>query len=172
MLNLKNRKAQFAWFCVAAWSLVIVGLFASDSFSSDMTGTVIKAVIRFFVPDINPHLLFRLHWQIRKAAHFTEYAILALLCLRALLLSMSVQGHRLRAAAFALLYVLLVAIVDESRQAFVSTQRSGRALDALIDLSGAAAALLAWWLFLVWHRSRKASDRPGIPSERARKENC
>lgn len=174
MLNLKTRKAKLAWLYVIVWSFVVAGLFASDAFSSRETGKILEAIIRFFAPDITLHKLFRLHILIRKTAHFVEYGILAILSVRALVLSMTMQGHRLRTAAFAFLYVLFVAIIDESRQA-LSTQRSGRALDAAIDLSGAAAALLAWWLFLVWHRSRTKknnSNKLAVPSECINKEQC
>lgn len=167
MLNLKNRRVQLAWLYVIAWTFVVAGLFASNSFSADSTGKWLKAILRFFNPDISPHFVFWLHWKIRKFAHFTEYAILALLCLRALLLSMSTQRRNLRAAVLALLYVLFVAIIDETRQAF-SAERSGRAFDTLIDFSGAAVAVLLWWLFLTWVHSRKSLPRDSAPTETPR----
>lgn len=164
MLNLRNRRVQLAWLYVIAWSFVVAGIFASNSFSSNATGKWLNAILRLFNPDISPHFVFWLHWKIRKFAHFTEYAILALLCLRALLLSMSTQRRNLRAAVLALLYVLFVAIIDETRQAF-SAERSGRAFDTMIDFSGAAVAVLLWWLFLTWVHSRKAPTRNTDPSE-------
>ncbi len=166
MLDWKNRKVQFAWLCVAAWSLVIVGLLGSDSFSSDFTGSVIKAVIRFFVPDINPRVLLSLHRRIRKAAHMVEYGILALLCVRALWISMSSERRYLRIAILALLYALFVATLDEARQAF-SAHRTGSPFDTLIDFSGASLALLFWWLFLRWRSKQKMQQRSSSPSESA-----
>ena len=69
---------------------------------------------------------------LRKAAHMSEYAILAWL------LAGAVRDARL---AFAL--AVVYAVSDEIHQTFVRG-REGRALDVLIDAVGVVAGLLLW----------------------------
>ena len=85
----------------------------------------------------DPGLLYIL---VRKAAHFTEYALLLALWWRAL--ASMVSGRRALAGALAI--TILYAVTDELHQTFVNG-RSGRLLDVGIDTAGAltAAALIA-----------------------------
>lgn len=71
---------------------------------------------------------------VRKLAHATEYAILALLWFGAL-------GSKPQAVVIAFLY----ACTDEFHQLFVPG-RAGLFTDVLIDTSGAAAVMLVVWL--------------------------
>ena len=75
----------------------------------------------------------------RKLAHFAEYALLCLLCWRALAPG---NGTR-RAAVVAFLLASAYAATDEYHQTFVET-RKGSPLDWAIDTAGAGAAAL--WL--------------------------
>ncbi len=70
---------------------------------------------------------------VRKAAHFTEFAVLGAL---AAALSFLLGKRRLLHYTFALLCCLAAAVADESIQLAVSG-RSGEVRDVLIDLSGA-----------------------------------
>lgn len=76
----------------------------------------------------------------RKAAHFTEYALLLALWWRALASKLSER----RALAVALAITVLYAATDELHQTFVNG-RAGRPLDVMIDTAGAltAVALIA-----------------------------
>ena len=71
---------------------------------------------------------------VRKLAHATEYAILALLWFGAL-------GSKPQAVVIAFLY----ACTDEFHQLFVPG-RAGLFTDVLIDTSGALAAMIIAWL--------------------------
>jgi VanZ family protein len=84
-----------------------------------------------------------LDWLFKKSAHFTAYALLALLVWRAV-------EWRPRAWAWAWLLTVLYAVSDEWHQSFVSN-RHPQATDVLIDACGAATALLIAWLIL--HRT-------------------
>lgn len=75
---------------------------------------------------------------VRKGAHFTEYAILAVL-LRGL--AHAWLGKGWRAWAVTLLGVILIPICDEFIQTFVPG-RSGQFRDVLIDISGGLTGLL------------------------------
>lgn len=71
---------------------------------------------------------------VRKLAHATEYAILALLWFGAL-------GSKLKSVEIAFIY----ACTDEFHQLFVPG-RAGLFTDVLIDTSGAAVAMIIVWL--------------------------
>jgi len=75
---------------------------------------------------------------LKKAAHLAEYAVLAILLLRALapVRSEATRGAFLAAWALAVIY----AVTDEIHQAFVPG-RSAAALDVLIDALGAMLGL-------------------------------
>jgi VanZ family protein len=69
---------------------------------------------------------------LRKAAHMTEFAILAVLLARAI-------GNQAAAFVAAVAY----AVTDELHQTFVAG-RAGKPLDVLIDAVGALLGLLVW----------------------------
>jgi VanZ family protein len=96
------------------------------------------------IPSLGTGLGF---WDLvlRKIAHAAEYAVLAVLLLRAL---------ESAAAAWAL--AVAYAVTDEVHQRFVSG-RVGAPRDVLIDAAGAAAGLLAWRALARRARARTAA---------------
>jgi VanZ family protein len=83
---------------------------------------------------------------VRKAAHVTEYAILALLAARALRTS-GLAALRRSWLPASFVFVAAVALVDEYHQSLLPS-RTGTIYDSLLDMTGGAAALacLALWL--------------------------
>ena len=77
------------------------------------------------------------HLVLRKLGHFTEYAALAALWWRALRTKLEPTAALIVAFTIAAGY----AVTDEIHQAFVAT-RVASPLDVLIDMAGAAAALI------------------------------
>ena len=73
---------------------------------------------------------------VRKALHFSEYALLAALWWRALRTRLDPRAALVWAFSIAVAY----AVTDEIHQTFVDT-RVGTPVDVLIDLAGAAAAI-------------------------------
>lgn len=130
---------------VLAWACFV--LFASSSsFSSSNTSRIIRPVLVWLFPDITEAALGRAHLLVRKAAHFTEYALLALLAARAFRTSLrEALARRWWLASFAL--VACVALADEYHQSFVPA-RTGTVYDSLLDMAGGATALAcaALWL--------------------------
>ena len=94
-----------------------------------------------------------LHGVIRKSAHFVEYFIFSLLVLRGVRSGRA--GWKLSWALATVAIAAGYAALDELHQAFVP-ERTGSALDSLLDTCGAATALLVVWAFALW-RSRRAS---------------
>jgi VanZ family protein len=136
---------------------------SSDRASGHRSSRIIGPIVRWLVPNISQQSLEKVVHAVRKMAHVTEYAILALLLWRALRTLQTVPSvaGRLNPAeplswrwpvaigAFAL--AVLYAITDEFHQSFVPT-REGQAFDVLIDSVGAALGLFALWLFGRWRK--------------------
>ncbi len=76
------------------------------------------------------------HLLLRKAAHFSEYFLLAALWWRALRTRLAGRTALVTAFAISVAY----AATDEFHQTFVET-RVGTPVDVLIDAAGAAAAI-------------------------------
>src|ERR1044072_5916983 len=67
---------------VIAWVCFI--FFASTaSFSASNTSRIIRRLLFWLSPAISEASINQVHFLVRKAAHFTEYAVLALLAARA-----------------------------------------------------------------------------------------
>ncbi len=119
--------------------------FSTDIFSGDNTGSLLWKVVSFIYPGVTQEMFDSIHFYIRKAGHFTEYAVLALLLFRAF---RSGAGARWRWkwALSSLLVAFLYASLDEYHQTF-TRHRAGSIYDSLIDTSGAVTALILLWLF-------------------------
>jgi VanZ family protein len=133
-----GTEIALAWLCVVAW-IAIVQTFASGSFAASETSRIIGPLLRWLFPAADPVAVDGAHFAIRKAAHFVEYAILALLALHAFRVSFALPIAGLGAASLAL--VLAVAGIDEWRQS-MSADRTGALSDVALDISGAASALV------------------------------
>ncbi len=97
--------------------------------------------------------LNQLNFLIRKAAHFTEYAVLATLGFYGW--SRSLGQPPVKALRYALGCAILFAISDEFHQRF-EPGRESLLTDVLIDVLGASVATLALWV--TTRRSPAASD--------------
>lgn len=142
----------------AAWACFV--LFASSSnFSAPNTSRIIRPLLLWLFPDISEASLAYVHFLVRKAAHFTEYAVLALLAARAFRTSHKDKlRRRWWLAAFAL--VACVALTDEYHQSFLPT-RTGTVYDSLLDMAGGATALACVSLWLA-RRRRKSDGGTGL----------
>ena len=138
---------------VVAWACFV--LFASSSnFSASNTSRIIRPLLLWLFPDISEASLILAHFFVRKAAHFTEYAVLALLAARAFRTSSrAALSRRWWLASFIL--IAAVALVDEYHQSFVPT-RTGTVYDSLLDMAGGATALVCMSLWLARRRRKSA----------------
>ncbi|HKQ79406.1 MAG TPA: VanZ family protein [Blastocatellia bacterium] len=124
--------------------MALIFYFSTDAFSGENTGSLLEGVFSFIYPGITQELLDFIHFYIRKAGHFTVYAILALLLFRACRSGARARWHW-KWAIGSLLVVVFYALLDEYHQTF-TRHRVGSIYDSMIDASGAAAALLSLWL--------------------------
>lgn len=142
---MKPHRARIAsrWLPPLLWAGAIFWS-STDALSASRTGSVLEPLLRFLFPHLDPWWPARLHLLVRKSAHFTAYAVLALLLLRALSAG-AAQGRRLRWAAWTLAAVSACASLDEYHQSF-TRERTSSVYDGLIDIAGGSSALLAWVL--------------------------
>lgn len=157
------RQTLKTWLPVLLWMGVIFAV-STDLGSEQHTSRFIGPLLRWLRPDITPEAVRQVQFLVRKAGHFTEYAILALLTLRAA--GRSLRGTGLphpewRAAGLALLLATTYAATDEWHQSFVSS-RTGSPVDVLIDASGAATALALALLGRKWRPRRDSNTRPSV----------
>src|SRR5262249_20054266 len=117
--------------------------FSTDNFSGENTGSLLEKVFSFIYPGISQAPFDSIHFIIRKAGHFTEYAILALLLFRAFRSGVGARW-RWKWAAGVLLIVILYALSDEYHQSF-TRHRTASIFDSMTDTYGAATALLLLW---------------------------
>jgi VanZ family protein len=128
---------------VFLWVAVIFFL-SSDSGSMTQTSRFIRPLVLFFFPDISEASLQIIHAAVRKSAHVIEYAVLALLVLRAVWTSQIEVLRRYR-FVIPLIFVVVIASIDEFNQSF-SSARTGTFQDVIFDAAGGTIALLAAWL--------------------------
>ena len=107
--------------------------------SASNTRTILRPVVLWLFPNISEATLNFIHFVIRKGAHFTEYAILALLAARAFKTS---SRELLRRHWFwaSLLLVICYSLSDELHQSFVPS-RTASIYDSMIDSLGGLSAL-------------------------------
>ncbi len=138
-------KVLRAWLAVVL-CVAVIWIFSGESFSGTQTSGLLTKLLRWLDPEITWRTILRVHFFARKAAHLTEYAVLAVLAFRALRLSLDVSVPRVIVLALGL--VIAVAAVDELRQSFVET-RTGSLTDVAIDFAGGALGVV---LIVAFHR--------------------
>ena len=142
---MKLRRFIRYWAPLLLW-LCVIFLGSTDLMSAEHTSRFVVPFLRWLKPDISPESLASIHFILRKCAHIGEYAILALLLLRAAFFITNLG----RSITF--LYVsvwgacLFVAVTDEFHQAFVAS-RGALATDVVIDSAGAILGLLIGAMF-------------------------
>ena len=140
------------WLPVLFW-IVVIFIGSSDLMSAEHTSRLLVPFLLWFKPDITAEAIVQIHFLLRKCAHLTEYAILAILLRRALY-----RGTNLRAKPWvffmAILFVCAVfAASDEFHQSFVPS-RTASLNDVLIDISGAFFGLAVCLVVARKQRSR------------------
>ena len=133
------------WLPVILWMAVI--FFGSTGLgASHHTSRFIGPFLRWLKPDISDAAVERVQFAVRKTAHITEYAILALLLWRALRQTPdgAPRSWPARKAGAVLLITALYAASDEVHQYFVKS-RDASVRDVLLDTGGAALGLAGVW---------------------------
>ena len=155
---MKREHKTKAWIGAAIVALIVAFIWGNSLLpqtqsrqESDFVLRILQSIFRL---DIDRETASHL---VRKAAHFTEYALLGVSA-AALFLS---RRRGIQSAVNAMSLCLAVAVLDESIQ--LLSQRGSQVQDVLLDFSGAAAGLLIFLalsgLFRIFRRRKAASLR-------------
>ncbi len=155
---MKREHKTKAWIGAAIVALIVAFIWGNSLLpqtqsrqESDFVLRILQSIFRL---DIDRETASHL---VRKAAHFTEYALLGVSA-AALFLS---RRRGVQSAVNAMSLCLAVAVLDESIQ--LLSQRGSQVQDVLLDFSGAAAGLLIFLalsgLFRIFRRRKAASPR-------------
>jgi VanZ family protein len=128
------------WLPVIVWvGVIFIG--STDLMSAEQTSRFVVPFLRWLKPDISPETLASIHFIVRKCAHLSEYAILALLLFRAAICV--TNRKRSLSILYASVWIgcLVVATLDEFHQTFVAS-RGPSIRDIMIDSAGAIVGLL------------------------------
>jgi len=136
--------------------MAVMCVLSTDMFAAEHTGGVLWHVLSRLAPHVTYEHYPLLHLLIRKAAHLTEYAILACLLLRAFRAGAAVTW---RWAILSLLLVAVSAVLDEYHQAFTQ-HRTSSVSDSMLDIAGGLIALTLRWHR--WRRMATAHPRPPL----------
>jgi len=133
------------WLPLLVW-LGVIFFGSTDLMSAEHTSRFIVPFLRWLKSDISIETLASIHFVIRKCTHLSEYAILALLLLRASIYVINFKRSMPTLYVCVWVTCFLVAITDEFHQTFV-VSRSACATDILIDSAGAILGLLVGAIF-------------------------
>ena len=121
--------------------MAIIFSASSDSGSFERSSRLIGPVVHWLFPHLPDPDVHNIVVGIRKMAHLTEFAILALLLQRALAHPFGqVRRSDGSATAWALVFTVLYAASDEFHQVFVPS-RQASVIDVMIDSLGGIAGL-------------------------------
>lgn len=137
------RVRLWAYAPLVLWLGVIFYLSSPEGAFSN-TSRIIGPLLDFFFPDMPEATRLIIHGYVRKAAHFSEYAVLAFLAARACVISASEFLSRVR-YLLPLALVIVVAVADEFNQSFEAS-RTASVFDVVIDVAGGAVMMTLLWL--------------------------
>jgi VanZ family protein len=141
-------------------ALIFTG--STDVLSASNTAGPLRLALLWVFPDTTEQTLRTLQFLLRKAGHFTEYAVLAFLAARAFTSS---SRELLRSSWFwlSLLIVIVYALSDEFHQSFVPS-RTASIYDSMIDSLGGLTMLA---LLAVRQRRAASNGLDALPDGRA-----
>lgn len=144
------------------WMAFIYSM-STDRASTTNTTPVVHSLLDRLFPWLSDLLTAetrdRVDFNIRKAAHVTEYAIFAILAFRAV--AFGNPHYRNRNTVVPILLGILYAASDEYHQSFYAS-RDGAAADVFYDTFGVITGqLLCQWQ----HLAREARDKSRVPAK-------
>jgi VanZ family protein len=149
---LKLRPFLKYWLPVLIWMALIFSA-SGDSRSYEHSSRFVEPFLHWLFPRMSQSWVEAIHHFIRKCAHLTEYAMLALLLWRAVRrpVKNDLRPWNWHDARLTLLMVILYAASDEFHQSFVP-MRTALASDVFIDTAGGGLGLLALWTIDRWRK--------------------
>jgi VanZ family protein len=137
-------------------TLIFIG--STDVLSASHTGGYLRQFALWLFPHLSEGTLKIFHLVGRKAGHFTEYAVLALLAARAFRASTH-ETLRHRWFWVSLVLIVVYSLSDEFHQSFYPS-RTASIYDCMIDSVGGLVALT-----ILWWRSGKTGNKHNPPED-------
>ena len=154
-----HSRAVRSWIW-AALSAAFIWALGTEYLSMESTSRFLGQLIQWLLPNVSQVDSELVQFYVRKTAHVAEYAVLAVLILRAL--SAGRRPAIIRPALAALGLATAFAAADETRQS-LSAVRLGSVWDVALDGFGAAAGIVLLLLCTrVWKRRGLVDWAPGI----------
>src|SRR5438094_9992560 len=100
--------------------------------SAEHTSRIIGPLLHWLFPTISPFTILRVQFFMRKLAHVSEYAVLAVLLYRAFVHTV-LRGRRALSAGLVLLLCAVYASTEECHHAFVPSGTASL-LDVMLDI--------------------------------------
>ena len=156
MINQTPSASQRLWRYgpLVLW-IVFISFASTSQFSAANTSQVLRPLLLWFFPNLSEAQLAAAHFMTRKAGHFTEYAVLALLARRAFI-SSSHTFLRRYWFQLGIALVVIYALLDEFHQSFVPS-RTPSIYDSAIDAAGGLAVLIVFKLLRRTPRKNEAN---------------
>jgi VanZ family protein len=130
------------WLPLILWMAVIFSA-STQLGSPSHTSLVFRPLMHWLFPRMSAETIERLHFVVRKTAHFVEYAVLGVLAWRVVHFDPAFGSFSPRRQyGFALLLCLFYASTDEFHQSFVPS-RQAAVRDVLLDTCGSGFGLAA-----------------------------
>jgi len=140
------------WLPLPIWlSVIFVG--STNLMSAEHTSRFVVPFLLWLKPGMSPHTIWVILVVMRKCAHVTEYAVLALLLWRALRSIPILRAKMLLVFVAVVLGCALFAATDEFHQTFVKS-RTPSVRDVFLDVGGALLGLLIGVGFARRHAKR------------------
>lgn len=170
-----KRKSSWIWFFLVILWMSVIFLFSAQNAerSAAMSGGITEQIVRFFYQDFDRYfpaqqeeIMGNFTFLVRKAAHFTEYAVLGFL-LAGWLHSFSVPALKWPVTKNKTAWIIgtIYAVSDEVHQMF-SDGRAPRLFDVCVDSVGTASGILVFFLvchiWLWYTESMKVRNRTEI----------
>ncbi len=143
------------WLPLLIW-LAVIFADSTDLMSAEHTSRFIVPILLWLKPGMAPETLRSILFAMRKCAHVSEYAILALLLWRALRSGSALRAKISILFGAVLLGCAVVAASDEFHQSFVKS-RTSSVRDVLVDIVGALIGLLIGASFAHRHPKKTCS---------------
>jgi VanZ family protein len=140
VVNESSWRETFVRFAPLILWIGVIFFLSSDQGSMAETSRFIRPLLHFLFPAASDETIQIYHGYIRKAAHVTEYGVLALIAYRACSLSPRQIWRRYRVLSPVLL-VATIASIDEFNQSF-EPSRTSSPYDVLLDITGGILALI------------------------------
>ena len=137
---------------LALW-IFFISFASTSEFSAGNTSAILRPLLLWLFPNISESRLVAIHFLTRKAAHFTEYAVLAFLARRAFITSSHAFLQRYW-FQLGLLLVVIYGLLDEFHQSFVPS-RTASIYDSALDIVGGLTVLLIFKFYGKKHRERE-----------------